>query len=135
MPGTEPSPGGFPFGFEWDDAKNQTNIRKYGIDFRDAVRVFDKPTLDRVDTRQDYGETRINSIGNLDGLLVANVTHTDRQGRTRLISARLATTAEREAYRTFERDLADGRWHSRLARKSLSPAINPLAPPPVAAGR
>ena len=46
------SPGGLPPGYEWDEAKNQANIRKHGIDFRDAVRIFDKPTLDRVDSRQ-----------------------------------------------------------------------------------
>ncbi len=68
--------GRFPYGFEWDEAKNQSNIRKHGIDFRDAVKVFDKPTLDREDRRQDYGEMRVNSIGDLDGLLVVNVTHT-----------------------------------------------------------
>ena len=93
----------FPSGFEWDEAKNQVNIRKHGIDFRDAVRVFDRPTLDRVDSRQDYGEVRTNSIDELAGLLVANVTHTDREGRPRLISARLATTVERNAYREFKR--------------------------------
>ena len=92
----------FPPAFEWDEAKNQANIRKHGIDFWDAVRVFGSPTLDRVDNRRDYGEVRVNSIGELDGLLVANVTHTDRDGRTRLISARLATTGERNAYQAFK---------------------------------
>ena len=106
-------PGGFPSGFEWDEEKNQANIRKHGIDFRDAVRVFDKPTLDRVDSRGNYGEVRINSIGNLGGLLVANVTHTDRDGRTRLISARSATRSERNAYRAFERELAGERSRDR----------------------
>ncbi len=71
-------PGGFPPGFEWDEAKNQVNIRKHGIDFRDAVRLFDRPTLDRADNRRDYGEVRTNSIGCLGGLVIAMVTHTDR---------------------------------------------------------
>lgn len=26
--------------FEWDELKNQSNIKKHGIDFRDAVLVF-----------------------------------------------------------------------------------------------
>ncbi len=98
--------GGFPPGYEWDEAKNQANIRKHGIDFRDAVRVFDKPTLDRLDDRENYGEVRVNSIGDLGGLVVVNVTHTDREGHTRLISARSATRAERAAYLKFERELA-----------------------------
>ena len=100
------APRRFPSGFEWNEAKNQANIRKHGVDFRDAVRVFDNPTLDRVDGRQDYGEVRVNSIGKLGGLFVANVTHTDRSGRTRLISARSATTVERNAYKEFRRQLA-----------------------------
>jgi len=98
----------FPYGFEWDETKNQSNIRKHGIDFRDAVKVFEKPTLDREDRRQNYGEVRVNSIGDLDGLLVVNVTHTDRDGRTRLISARSATTVEQKAYVVFKRELAGG---------------------------
>ena len=96
----------FPIGCEWDETKNQTNIRKHGIDFRDAVRVFEQPTLDRVDDRQDYGEVRVNSIGALDERLIANVTHTDRDGNTRLISARLATSVERDLYQAFQRELA-----------------------------
>ena len=101
-------PGGFPPGFEWDEAKNQVNIRKHGIDFNDAVRVFDKPTLDRLDSRRGYDEVRVNSIGDLGGLVVVNITHTDRDGRTRLISARAATRAERTAYLEFQRGLGAG---------------------------
>jgi uncharacterized DUF497 family protein len=93
---------GFPAGFQWDEAKNRANIEKHGLDFRDAVRVFEKPTLDRVDRRGDYGETRTDSLGDLDGLIVANVTHTDQNGEIRLISARLANAAERALYRAFQ---------------------------------
>lgn len=39
--------------FEWDEVKRQTNIRKHGIDFVDAMRVSPKE-------RQDY-ETAIRS--------------------------------------------------------------------------
>jgi uncharacterized protein len=44
--------------FEWDEGKNQINIRKHGIDFRDAVDVFDHPVLTAIDQREDYGEDR-----------------------------------------------------------------------------
>ena len=44
--------------FEWDELKNQINIRKHGIDFRDAVDVFDHPVLTAIDQREDYGEER-----------------------------------------------------------------------------
>lgn len=98
------SPDGYPFGFEWDEAKNRSNIDKHGIDFADALRIFDKPTLDRIDDRRDYGEIRINSVGDLGRLIIATVTHTSRDGTIRLISARAASSAERAAYRAFEQE-------------------------------
>jgi uncharacterized DUF497 family protein len=94
---------GFPPGFQWDEAKNRTNIAKHGIDFWDAARLFEKPTFDRTDDRTEHGEKRVNSLGELDGRVVVNVTHTDRRGETRLISERPATGRERERYREFLR--------------------------------
>ena len=88
-------------------------MRKHGIDFRDAVRIFEKPTLDIVDNRRDYGEVRVNSVGELGGAPIVMVTHTDRDERIRLISARQATRAERNAYREFERELAGERSRCR----------------------
>jgi uncharacterized DUF497 family protein len=29
--------------FEWDENKNQLNLRKHGVDFRDAAYVFSDP--------------------------------------------------------------------------------------------
>lgn len=106
-------PASFPAGFEWDEAKNLANVRKHGIDFRDAVRIFEKPTLDIVDNRQDYGEVRVNSVGELSGTPIVMVTHTDREEHTRLISARPATRPERAAYLEFERELAGERSGQR----------------------
>lgn len=106
-------PAGFPPGYEWDEAKNQANIRKHGIDFRDAVRIFEKPTLDIVDIRRDYGEVRVNSVGKLRGAPIVMVTRTDREERIRLISARQATRPERAAYLAFERELAGERSRQR----------------------
>lgn len=37
-------------GFEWDEEKNTTNIRKHGIDFHDARRMFDGFVLTRLVT-------------------------------------------------------------------------------------
>ena len=33
--------------YEWDNRKNETNQSNHGIDFRDAIRVFDGPVLER----------------------------------------------------------------------------------------
>jgi uncharacterized protein len=44
--------------FEWDDAKNQENIRKHKIDFADVSPMFESPMLIKPDDRSDYGEDR-----------------------------------------------------------------------------
>ncbi len=84
--------------FEWDDAKEKANIAKHGVSFDLASRIFEGATLTRVDDRFDYGEEREISIGMVAGAAILVVIHTDRQGRTRIISARAATRMERKRY-------------------------------------
>jgi uncharacterized protein len=84
--------------FEWDDDKNAANIAKHGLSFDRACRVFDDVVMTAQDLRHDYGETRLNTIGRIDGIVIIVVTHTDRNGQIRLISARPAKRRERERY-------------------------------------
>ena len=42
--------------FEWDTAKNVANIAKHGIDFEDAIRIFEGPVLESPDERREYGD-------------------------------------------------------------------------------
>ena len=84
--------------FEWDDDKNLQNIAKHGLSFADACRIFSGFTLDAVDDRFEYGETREISIGMIDGLAIVTVAHTDRNGVCRIISARPAVKSERKRY-------------------------------------
>lgn len=84
--------------FEWDEEKNQSNIAKHGIGFARAAQIFEGPTLDWFDDREDYGEERTISLGMIEGILVLVVVHTDRDGVTRIISARPARRAERTLY-------------------------------------
>jgi uncharacterized DUF497 family protein len=44
--------------FEWDDAKNQKNISKHGVDFQDTQIIFENPVVIRRDARREYGEER-----------------------------------------------------------------------------
>jgi|BarGraNGADG00212_1021973.scaffolds.fasta_scaffold172339_1 uncharacterized DUF497 family protein len=87
--------------FGWNRIKNRTNRRDHGIDFDDAKAVFNGPTLERWDDREDYGEERWVAIGLLEGIEIT-VVYTDlrtRKGVVRqIISARRATRDEREAY-------------------------------------
>ncbi|MGK0265955.1 MAG: uncharacterized DUF497 family protein [Maricaulis sp.] len=84
--------------FEWDEAKNAANIAKHGLSFQEAVQAFDGPVFTIVDDRVDYGERREISIGLIDDRAIIAIVHTDRQGRTRLISARRANRKERALY-------------------------------------
>lgn len=51
--------------FEWNEEKNKTNFSKHGIDFEEAALIFRGITLTENDNRQEYGETREISIGQL----------------------------------------------------------------------
>ncbi len=84
--------------FEWDDEKSQENIEKHGVSFDRAARIFDGFTLCVIDDRFEYGETREISIGLVDGIIYLTVTHTDRDEKIRIISARPATRSERKRY-------------------------------------
>ena len=95
--------------FEWDEAKCDANVRKHGIDFVDAIKIFSGPIVTRRDDRFDYGEVRNVSTGLIDGLLIVTVVHTDRHGTKRIISARRASHQERNLYETALRASPDNR--------------------------
>ncbi|WP_149541474.1 BrnT family toxin, partial [Siccirubricoccus phaeus] len=87
----------------WDPNKNAKNLERHGISFEEASLIFEGPVLSQVDTRNDYGEERVVSIGLIRGVVAVVVVHTDRQGKTRLISARLANRNERSRYHAHVR--------------------------------
>jgi hypothetical protein len=84
--------------FEWDEGKNEANIAKHGISFLSAARIFDRPTLEFVDDRRGYGETRVAAIGAI-GEADLLVIYTMRGDTCRIISARRANRNERRSYR------------------------------------
>jgi uncharacterized DUF497 family protein len=50
--------------YEWDEAKAAANLAKHGISFVAAARALEDPfKIETVDSRIDYGETRIQCIG------------------------------------------------------------------------
>ena len=87
--------------FEWDEEKNKKNILKHKISFEEAVLIFNGLTLTIIDSKKDYGEIREISIGQLSEQLIVTIVHTDRNGVTRLISARPANKAERKKYNDY----------------------------------
>lgn len=84
--------------FTWDPKKNRSNVRRHGIAFQDAVRIFEGPTVERIDDRFDYGESRVYAIGLVNGIEIT-VIYTDRGvDERRLIAAWRAEPHERRYY-------------------------------------
>jgi uncharacterized protein len=83
--------------FEWDEAKRLVNLRKHGIDFADAGKIFDGITFTAEDDREEYGEHRYLALGLLEDQVVS-VAHTERGEAIRLISIRKATKNEARFY-------------------------------------
>ncbi len=71
---------------------------RHGVNFDDAVRIFDGPVMEKIDTRRKYGEQRIAAVGVVNGIELFLV-YTWRGPNRRIISARRANRHEREAYR------------------------------------
>ena len=84
-----------PMVFEWDENKRRSNIDLHGIDFEDAVQIFDGPERETLSPRMN--EERWLAIGVVDGIEIA-VIYTIRDGRRRIITARRARTNERRDY-------------------------------------
>lgn len=86
---------GFLGGFEWDEEKRKQTIIKHGIDFIDAIKIFDGKTLLSQSIRND--ERRWTAIGLLDGIEIA-VICTMRNDTCRIITVRRARRHERKEY-------------------------------------
>jgi len=88
--------------YDWDDAKAQSNFRKHGIRFEQAILVFDDPLARFVQDRVVDGEERWQVIGMAGGCLMAVVTDTYQEIAdmeiVRIINARPPTKNERRLY-------------------------------------
>lgn len=83
--------------FQWDNNKAETNLTTHGVDFADAVAVFEDLNALTIDDPHPY-EQRFLTIG-LDFLSrVLVVSYTWRSNSIRIISARKATKNERRQY-------------------------------------
>lgn len=85
--------------FEWDPKKASTNRRKHGVTFEEATSALrDVFSATAHDPDHSDNEERFVTFGvSSQGRLLA-VSHTDRGDTIRIISARLATNAERQIY-------------------------------------
>jgi uncharacterized protein len=83
--------------FEWDPAKHESNLRTRGIGFDEAALVFEREVIEWPDTRTDYGEVRMNAIGETNGK-VLRVIYTVRGDVVRIITAWKADRRDRQRW-------------------------------------
>lgn len=82
----------------YDAEKRQLTLENRGLDFEDAAQVFAGTAFTVEDDRHDYGETRYQTLGLLNGRLVM-VVWTPRGEARHVISMRKANERERKRYR------------------------------------
>ncbi len=88
--------------FEWDESKNNINIKKHNISFSNALTMFNGPMITGLDQRFDYEEERWVGLGLLKSGGIGVVSFTERKnGIIRIISARKATKYETGKYQNF----------------------------------
>ena len=91
--------------FEWHADKASSNLRKHGVSFEDAARVFlDPDRIETFDGRDAHGEDRWKTVGLVEPALLAVVYTVRGKGGEviRIISARKADANERSQYREIQ---------------------------------
>lgn len=85
--------------FEWDPSKAESNRRKHGVSFGEAISAFKDPLSSTIsDPDHASGEERFVLLGQSQNGDLLVVVHTDREERIRIISARKANRHERKEY-------------------------------------
>jgi uncharacterized DUF497 family protein len=85
--------------FEWNPQKASSNIGDHRITFEEASTVFgDSLAVTFPDPDHSVGESRPLTFGHSDQGRLLVVSHTERRGVVRIISARRALRAERRIY-------------------------------------
>ena len=81
----------------WSERKRSLNLKQHGIDFLDAVAVFEGLTFTYEDDRFSYREQRFVTLGLLAGVPVS-IVHTETEHEIRIISFRQATRRETQLF-------------------------------------
>ena len=81
----------------WDEAKRVTNLRDHGIDIAELESAFDSPMITNEDTREAYGEQRLQSLAFWRDRVVFMV-WTDRSAGPHMISCRYADRSQVKRY-------------------------------------
>jgi len=85
--------------FSWDPGKAETNVRKHGVTFEEAITVFRDPLAwIHDDPDHSLGERREIIIGMSTAGRLILVSFTERGDTVRIINARKPDRAERRDY-------------------------------------
>ena len=85
--------------FAWDPKKAASNLRDHKVTFEEASSVFgDLLAVTFDDPDHSEGESRLLTFGLSEQGRLLVVSHTERRGVVRIISARRASRAERNIY-------------------------------------
>lgn len=88
--------------FGWDPLKAKSNLRKHGVAFEEAITAFTDRFSETIPEHDhSYEEERFVMLGMSARRRLIVVSYTERDGRIRLISARLATPRERKIYEEY----------------------------------
>jgi uncharacterized protein len=92
--------------FEWDAEKAAANARRHRVTFEEGETVFRDPALPNVSGPRPLARrTSVHRDGYSTRGRLLIVSYTERQGRIRIISCRVATRKERRRYEEAEDDL------------------------------
>ncbi len=84
--------------YVWDEAKRKSNLKKHGLDFKDAYLIFENPD------KCTYDASRYNEYRLMDVALavvkgrVLTLVYTEEENEVRVISFRQASREERKRY-------------------------------------
>ena len=84
--------------FEWDEKKNEVNLRTHGIDFNHIPEIFNGPTVINIDDRCPYDEERYIGIGFLRNIIAVVAFVEKEEDVIRIISARKANKHESKSF-------------------------------------
>ncbi|MBB1074714.1 BrnT family toxin [Rhodoferax sp. 4810] len=82
---------------EFDPDKRNKTLIERGLDFADAHQIFAGRYFTAADTRENYGELRYITVGQLHDRMVV-IVWTPRGNHRRIISMRKANERERKRY-------------------------------------
>lgn len=91
--------------FQWDAKKAASNLKKHGIDFREAATVFKDPlSITFPDPNHSELEQRFLTIGQSVRARILVIAHTENGDTIRIISSRKTTRREQSFYEKNQLD-------------------------------